>query len=509
MKKIILSEAQSQKLAKILNEAKVEQMPVDKKMNKPFCINPDKVLTVKRYLDGGFTPHDFERVGPDGYPEKIKVITMNASNGQPLKPMYQDQLVDLLIDRFQNMFLDKTERELFMNQVVKDWLNNRISVHGILSVNALNESVLSEMTSSEISAEAKNTDTDPTEKQKEAGNYRMGHVSVKGMGISIENPAGSVRKGVDEKGNPWSVTLKNHYGYFKNTSGNGKDGDAVDVFIGPHPDDFDKVYVVDQKVGGEFDESKVMLGFYSKKEAQDAYMSNFTEGWNGLWKITGVSLKTFKKWLYRERKQRKPFADYVAIRRQRLEEGRINEEDYSEIIKLATMFDEKGAIEACEELRANDIDAYNKGNVVYIMVERNWMDPSYVDDVKQEARNIINDYMKTHIDSVKFAMNESMSISKLEADGWHIVRNEHGEANLLNDETKEFASEIWYRWISYPKDGYAIVCNDDGKYNIINLKGRVLLPDWHDDVLDLSPDFQYVILDGGFEQQIDIRDYDE
>ena len=93
MKKIILSEKQSKALKNILSED-VQQMPVDKKMNKPYCIDPNKVLTVKRYLDGGFTAHDFERVGANGFPEKIKIITMNASNGEPLKPMYPNQLVD-------------------------------------------------------------------------------------------------------------------------------------------------------------------------------------------------------------------------------------------------------------------------------------------------------------------------------------------------------------------------------------------------------------------------------
>ena len=484
-------------------------MPVDKKMNKPYCINPDKVLTVKRYLDGGFTSHDFERVGANGFPEKIKVITMNASNGQPLKAMYKEQLVDLLIDKFQNMFLDKLERKLFMTQVVKDWLNNRISVHGILSVNALNESVLNEITSDEISTEAKDMNLEPTDKQKEAGNYKMAHIYVKGMGISIENPIGSIRNFHDRNGKEGSIEMKNHYGYFRNTSGNGKDGDAVDVFIGPHPDDFEKVYVIDQRIDGEFDESKVMLGFYSKQEAKDAYLSNYDEDWKGFWKITGVSLKTFKKWLYRERKQRKPFADYVAIQRQRLEEGNISEGGYTQIVKIATMFDDKAAIEISEELKAKGIDAYAKGNVVYAVIEQDCIDDYYIDDVKEYAKKLVGEYMQTHSDSVSLALNESLSISKLEADGWHIVRNEHGEANLINDETKEFASEQWYNWISYPKNGYAIVRNWDGKYNLIDLKGRLIFPEWHDDVLDNSVDFIYTIVDGKRWHEVDIRDIDK
>lgn len=181
--------------------------------------------------------------------------------------------------------------------------------------------LISEVSTSEIDAECKNVNLTPTDAQKEAGNYKMGHFSVKGMPISIENPKGSTRKYKNDKGYG-EVTMQNHYGYFRNTSGNGKDGDAVDVFIGPYPDDFDKVYVIDQNnKDGEFDESKVMIGFKSKEEAKRAYLSNYNKGWTGFRSITGVSLRLFKKWLYRGNKQRKPFADYVEIQKKKLEES--------------------------------------------------------------------------------------------------------------------------------------------------------------------------------------------
>jgi len=176
---------------------------------------------------------------------------------------------------------------------------------------------LNEITSIDIDNEAKNADLNPTEKQKSAGNYSMGHISVKGMKIAIENPKGSYRSGTDSDGRQWKTMLNNHYGYFNITKG--KDGDAVDVFIGPDIENFDKVYVVDQKVNGEFDESKVMLGFNSIEDAKNAYLSNYDTNWKGFSKITGVSLKTFKKWLYRGRKQRQPFAEYIYIKKHKEE----------------------------------------------------------------------------------------------------------------------------------------------------------------------------------------------
>jgi len=183
--------------------------------------------------------------------------------------------------------------------------------------------LISEVSTSEIDAECKNVNLNPTDAQKDAGNYKMGHFRIKGMPISIENPKGSVRKYKNDK-EYGQIVMKNHYGYFTNTTGNGKDGDAVDVFIGPYPDDFDRVYVIDQNnKDGEFDESKVMLGFKSKNEAKEAYFANYNEGWNGFRTITSVSLRLFKKWLYRGNKQRKPFSEYVEIQKKKLDESRL------------------------------------------------------------------------------------------------------------------------------------------------------------------------------------------
>lgn len=178
-----------------------------------------------------------------------------------------------------------------------------------------------ELSKEEIDQRASEANINPSDAQKEAGNYKMGHVRVRGFDITIENPVGSKRYyGKDKK--KYNV-MKNHYGYFTKTKG--KDGDQVDVFIGPDVEKFEKVYVVDQKMNGKFDESKVMFGFSSKKEAKAAYFSNFDKNWHGFMHITGVSLTTFKKWLYRGRKQRQPFADYVEIQKKKLNEERERE----------------------------------------------------------------------------------------------------------------------------------------------------------------------------------------
>lgn len=139
---------------------------------------------------------------------------------------------------------------------------------------------------------------EPTQAQKEAGNYRKGHISLGGLDISIENPAGSERKGVDKGGKAWSVTMKSHYGYIKGTVG--RDKDHIDVFIKPGIETLANdapVYVIDQ-VGtdGKFDEHKVMLGYGSQAEAEKAYLANYTKGW-ALGPVTPTTLADFKGWL--------------------------------------------------------------------------------------------------------------------------------------------------------------------------------------------------------------------
>ena len=165
----------------------------------------------------------------------------------------------------------------------------------------------------DIAEAVKDIDVEPTEAQKKAGNYKKGHVKIHGFDITIENPKGAIRRGVDDNGKAWSTEMKNHYGYFKNTEG--KDGDHIDVFIGDNPNS-KKIFVVDQvnPKTKEFDESKVMLGFDTEDEAKKAYLSNYSKDWKGFKDITYVDIDTFKEWLYDGAKQRKPFGEYSNIR---------------------------------------------------------------------------------------------------------------------------------------------------------------------------------------------------
>ena len=175
----------------------------------------------------------------------------------------------------------------------------------------------------------KDTETNLTDKQKESGNYKKGHINVNGFKISLENPKGSYRSGKDKNGKEWKTKMKNDYGYFLNTKG--YDGDHIDCFLGSAIES-KKIFVIDQKIEGKFDESKVMLWFNDKESAKNAYLSNYEKNWKGFDEITEVDEAFFKKWLYDGKKQRKPFHEYYEVKK-KIKTMKINENTLRNLIK--------------------------------------------------------------------------------------------------------------------------------------------------------------------------------
>lgn len=169
-------------------------------------------------------------------------------------------------------------------------------------------------TQAAVKSASAEVETSPTEAQKKAGNYKMGHVKVGAFDVTIENPKGSERSGTDANGKKWSVKMKNTYGYIRGTEG--VDGDHIDVFLAEDMDKWDGkyVFVVDQyNPDGTFDEHKVMLGFNSMEEARSAYLSNYEKGWENGRRIVVARIKTddFQKWVDSSHRKTKPFAHYV------------------------------------------------------------------------------------------------------------------------------------------------------------------------------------------------------
>ena len=157
-------------------------------------------------------------------------------------------------------------------------------------------------------------DTNPTEAQKEAGNYKKGHIKIDGFNVTIEQPKGSIRRGKDANGKEWETEMHNTYGYIRGTES--VDGDHIDIFLSDNPTE-GNVFVVDQvNKDGSFDEHKVMYGFSDMESARKAYLSNYEEGWQGLGNITEVSKEEFKKWIDSSKRKTKPFAEYSTVKTQ-------------------------------------------------------------------------------------------------------------------------------------------------------------------------------------------------
>ena len=175
--------------------------------------------------------------------------------------------------------------------------------------------------SEQISTASAEVNTNPTDAQKEAGNFKKGHVQVGTFDITIEQPQGSIRRGKDANGKKWESKMHNTYGYFRGTEG--VDGDHIDVFLSNDIDGWNgrKVFVVDQyNPDGTFDEHKVMLGFNDVDEAKSDYLANYKKGWENGRRIdvTPVNLEDFEKWIGSSHRKTKAFAEYAGVKKEDL-----------------------------------------------------------------------------------------------------------------------------------------------------------------------------------------------
>lgn len=174
----------------------------------------------------------------------------------------------------------------------------------------------------EAATSPENDLSEPTEAQKAAGNYKVGRIKAFGMDISVENPAGSSRTGVDEDGNKFSNTMQGHYGYIRGTRG--ADGDQIDVTVGTlvgEDEESASIFVVDQlDADGEFDEHKVMIGYPTTEAAEAAYTGSYESGWDRYSGITRMTPDEFKAWLS-DGDLQSPVADLLLSKREVADAG--------------------------------------------------------------------------------------------------------------------------------------------------------------------------------------------
>ena len=285
--------------------------------------------------------------------------------------------------------------------------------------------------SQRIAESEQEVDVNPTDAQKEAGNYKKGHLKLKGFDITIENPAGSVRSGVDRNGSRWENRMNNTYGYFKGTQG--VDGDHIDVYLSNDMDNWsgDNVYVIDQyNPDGSFDEHKVMFGFDNKDEALSNFLANYSQGWGDSRKldVTPISMDGFKKWVDSSRRKTKPFASYKAVKAltEEVDQKRTN------IREDGTLIDESG----------NPLTLYHGTPDASLSIDR--LEAGH-------ARLGEDEPARFNGDGISFTPNESVALDY--SDGgkgkvfkanivlrnpWYTV----GNANMSNDEARSFTDRL-------------------------------------------------------------------
>lgn len=337
-------------------------------------------------------------------------------------------------------------------------------------------------------------DTNPTEAQKEAGNYKKGHIKINGFDITIEQPSGSVRSGKDANGKEWSVTMNNTYGYIRGTES--VDGDHIDVFLGPDMNS-DIVYVVDQvNTDGSFDEHKVMMGFSSLEDARSAYLSNYEEGWQGLGNITGVALDEFKKWIDSSTRKTKSFSEYKGIKREEdiapRKVKKLSLVDKDDYITSAERKHIKAFLESgLKEARVNN-SIYEISNIgddgVYEIVRRfNYTDPLTL--VKDENGKLVNKrgegehvirvkptFEETRPDSgirfreTRIIPEEENIIKKAKSDGSY-MKAPNGNPTNLNEkqwvQVRTKAFKEWFGdWENNPEDASKVI-DENGEPRVV------------------------------------------
>jgi len=145
----------------------------------------------------------------------------------------------------------------------------------------------------------------PSMKDAKSGDYKKSRIKINGLIIDIENPYGSVRKGISSNGESWEITLSDNYGEIKGYDA--ADGDYLDIFIRPHmtqkqADNLNVIYVIDQldPTTHGFDEHKVVFGYETIEESKRAYLANYKSNWTGLGYITPLTMTMFKYWIKNE-----------------------------------------------------------------------------------------------------------------------------------------------------------------------------------------------------------------
>lgn len=303
-----------------------------------------------------------------------------------------------------------------------------------------------------VAVAEKETDTTPTEKQKEAGNYKKGHVQVGTFNITIENPKGSVRSGIDTEGNKWETIMQNTYGYIRGTEG--VDGDHIDVFLSDDIDGWNgrRVFVVDQyNEDGSFDEHKVMLGFNETDDAEAAYFANYDSDWANNHKtvVTAVNLEDFEKWIDSSHRKTKAFAEYKSVK---------SVEEQSSSAQVDRLSEIKSRIEELhkeQEAAHGQSDIFEEARII-----------SEINDLFTEQRkleqNNSNEETTTPTDAAYTITQAQYTTKRGKVLDMHLVKFNNKLRDTVRKHTTMFAKQL-KGWWDKEKQGFMMRSKEDAE----------------------------------------------
>lgn len=303
-----------------------------------------------------------------------------------------------------------------------------------------------------VAVAEKETDTTPTEKQKEAGNYKKGHVQVGTFNITIENPKGSVRSGIDTEGNKWETIMQNTYGYIRGTEG--VDGDHIDVFLSDDIDGWNgrRVFMVDQyNEDGSFDEHKVMLGFNETDDAEAAYFANYDSDWANNHKtvVTAVNLEDFEKWIDSSHRKTKAFAEYKSVK---------SVEEQSSSTQVDRLSEIKSRIEELhkeQEAAHGQSDIFEEARII-----------SEINDLFTEQRkleqNNSNEETTTPTDAAYTITQAQYTTKRGKVLDMHLVKFNNKLRDTVRKHTTMFAKQL-KGWWDKEKQGFMMRSKEDAE----------------------------------------------
>ena len=117
----------------VIDESKAEKL-FGNIFESAFYPKAEQVIEVQDFLNKNFRKKTLPTINPtNGYAD-LETYFIYVKNGVELQQMDRNDLIRLLMHEFKKRIKDEDDRRRFLNQVVDDWIANKIK-NGILSVN--------------------------------------------------------------------------------------------------------------------------------------------------------------------------------------------------------------------------------------------------------------------------------------------------------------------------------------------------------------------------------------